>query len=71
MEAIPRASHIACSGSACRTEPWNTSDQPNTYCQKTGFYPAGSGEVKQWNLKGPCNPYEVSYYSMCKIGRSK
>ena len=67
----PRASHIAAMGSSRRSEPWNTADQPNTYCQKTGFYPSGSGQVRQWNLKGPSNPYEVSYYSMCKIGRTK
>lgn len=67
----PRASHIAAVGSSRRTELWNTADQPNTYCQKTGFYPSGSGQVRQWSLKGPSNPYEVSYYSMCKIGRTK
>ena len=67
----PRASHIAAVGSSRRSEPWNMADQPNTHCQKTGSYPSGSGQIRHWNLKGPSNPYEVNYYSMCKIGRTK
>ena len=67
----PQISHIAAVGSSRHSELWNTVDQPNTYYQKTGFYPSGSVQVGQWNLKGPSNPYEVSYYSMCKIGQTK
>ena len=68
---IPWASHIVTFNSSCYTEPQNTAEQLTTFWQKTGFYPSYCGKVTKWSLKGPSNSYEVSYYSMCKMGWAK